>query len=147
MELKYKDPKKVATRAMILVHTNHPELTQPEKDELAKTEKWLNVAKETLVAAAFIEKNYEELKEMMSYAQVNNWAMDILNNIPQELLTNVEEWLEGRELSTIQIHDVSIPYLMKEFNVPFCSALKCIARWKESGFAGKEFCYNYFARA
>lgn len=65
---------------------------------------------------------YLEAKRMLDYA-------------PTELIQNINEWIDDRIITEIQINGVSIPSIIQsyppELDVDFVDAVKCISGWQK----------------
>lgn len=96
---------------------------------------------------------YEKIKELEGdYAtngQCLTMAIKIMRYLPTELIPNIDEWIEGRDLSDIKVNGWSVADVMTQFGdkkiIPFLSAVECLGRWKVTGYKDKDFCRDYYA--
>lgn len=77
-------------------------------------------------------------------------AKYLMENMLQELIVNVNEWLDNKPLSDIKVHGTSINDVFKMFvNRPmhFIRILHYMCKWKEIDYFDEDnFCWSYFAR-
>jgi hypothetical protein len=149
MYQKHYDQKKISIRAVILVYNKYPELDDVTKRRMAESEEWLDIARKSLVFADFTEKIKEHEQGLFTYTASRVVATRIINNMPQELWPNIEEWIDDRRISDIKVHGVSIPDIMHQFpeqDILFLNAMECMCDWKNYEFKGNEFCRYYFMR-
>lgn len=147
MYQKQYNEKKIKMRAAILVYNQYPDWPVEKKEEEALTDFWLDTARKSLVVGDFAKKIQEQNVNAMTYLQCESVAFDIINNMPEELWPNVEEWIDDQPISDIKVHDVSVPDVMfqfPEYKIPFLSVMKCMCMWKEYDYKGENFCNLYF---
>jgi hypothetical protein len=64
-------------------------------------------------------------------------------------MPNIQEWIDGTEISDIKIYDVSIHDIMVQFGerrpIHFLEAAKCMIAWKNTGYKEKDYCEMYFS--
>lgn len=141
-------------RISILVAENYNQknnlnLTYEEFDELSKTDEIRKQAIFNLNVVDLESRLIEDYGGTRTSIQCAEEALYIMDNIPEELIPNVEEWLDNKPLSDINVHGMSINYLINTY--PLCfhiyAALNCFIKWKETGYKNKNFCKNYFSRA
>lgn len=65
-------------------------------------------------------------------------AGKVMYALPKKLLSNVDEWCEGKELSIIRIGDYSVPMILAMWKSDdFISALNCMIELERNPEAGK----------
>lgn len=146
MYKKHYDQKKIKLRAVILVYNNYPDLDDATKRQMAESEEWLNLARKSFLLDDFTMKIKEHEQGILNYTASSVVAARILNNMPPELLPNVEEWIDDQPISDIKVNGVSIPDIMHQFpehDILFLEAMDCMCDWKSCDFQGKEFCKFY----
>lgn len=149
MYKKHYDQKKIELRALILVCNNHPDLDDETKKQMAASEEWLDVARKSFILHDFTEKIKDHEQGLLNYTASRAVAARIINNMPQELWPNVEEWIDDKPISDIKVHGVSIPDIMHQFQgrtILFLNAMECMCDWKSYEFKSNEFCRYYFMR-
>ena len=149
MYQKQYDEKKIKMRAAMLVYEHHPEWSIDKKDEASLSDYWLDTARKCFVVRDFTQKIYEHNCGALTHSQSERVAFNIINEMPQELWPNIEEWIDDQPISDIKVQGISIPDIMHQFpgeDILFLSAMKCMCMWKEYGYKGKDFCKLYFAR-
>ena len=146
---KYYDPKKIALRAVILVYNNYPDLDDATKRQMAESEEWLDVARQSFVLDDLTMKIKEHERGVLNYTASSIVAARILNTMPSELLPNIEEWIDDQPISDIKVNGVSVPDIMHQFqerNILFLEAMQCMCDWKNYNFQCTDFCRLYFMR-
>lgn len=79
----------------------------------------------------FAEKIKQVYKVNDTTAQEN--ARKLLEDIPEKLLINVEEWVKGEELSDIYIREFSVPMVLTLWqSKDFLSALRVMKELEKS---------------
>lgn len=77
-------------------------------------------------------------------------AKRIMENIQPELVQNINEWIENRPLSNIEINGITVESVMNQFSprrrISFVDAIECLINWKEIGYRNKTFCRDFFSR-
>ena len=73
----------------------------------------------------------------------------MISKFSEELIPNLEEWLDGKPLSDIRlggksVNDIVHMYEWVEIDVP--RAILCLGMWKERNYSPPDFCEWYFAR-
>lgn len=152
MERKTYDEKQIKKYARILVKEKYDNFLLKDEDveEEASQQEYVDRAIEILTEADFRQKLfYEYYKERVDYSDCILEAGYLVNNMPRELWTNLNEWLDDKPLSDIKVHGVSINDVMKMFETSlprdFVQILKCMTIWKKHNYVDKNFCWNYFA--
>ena len=79
-------------------------------------------------------------------------ADEIVNNVPTELLINIEEWSRNLPLSNIKVHGVYVNDVFDNYGrvspIHFVDILRCMIVWKEtdyftgSNIFANRFCYE-----
>ena len=142
MERRSKDPKRIKNIALFQVSVTYPDLTDEEKLALAKTKKWLDWSEKSLMLDDFRDKIYYVHEETITLSYSRKWAERIVNNMPQELWPNIDEWIDDKPISDIKVHGVSIPdimYHLSRGSVDFLSAMTRMIAWQDSGFPDKAY--------
>jgi hypothetical protein len=149
MYKKHYDQKKIALRAVILVYNNYPDLDDVTKRQMAESTEWLEIARKSFVLEELSDKIYKCNFGIITKLQSQSEANRIINNMPQELWPNVEEWIDDQPISDIPVHGVSIPQIINRFSderILFLDAIECLCRWKSIGYKGENFYELYFMR-
>lgn len=150
MERKAYDKNKVKLISMMDIDFEHPEWTQEQKDaELARPERIANTVR-NLTILDLASRLYEEHGGTYTARECAAEAKYLMDNMPQELIVNVNEWLDGKPLSDIKVHGTSINDAFKMVaNRPihFIHILHCMCKWREAEYFDEEnFCWCYFAK-
>ena len=81
------------------------------------------------------------------YKNLSKW---IVENAPAELILNINEYIDDKKLTTINIHGISINDLLSIHNnrkhINFIDAISAIIYWKEANYCGKDFCKQFLMR-
>ena len=128
---------------------NNITMTDEEFNEMCKSE---DVRKQAILNLNVVDlktRIFEEYNETIPWVMCHNDAVYIMCNVPEEIIQNIEEWLDGKPLTDIKVHGVSVnDIIRKRFNnsafIPMDKIFKAMAYWKETDFYDPNFCYRYF---
>lgn len=149
MYKKQYDQKKIALRAVILVYNNYPDLDDAMKRQMAESEEWLEMARRSFVLEELADKLYVQHMGILTKIQSQYMANNIVNDMPEELWPNIEEWIDDQPISHVYVHGVSVPQIMHQFpeeEISVLAAIECLSRWKMIDYRGENFCKLYFMR-
>lgn len=77
-------------------------------------------------------------------------AFRIMQDIQPELFQNINEWLDGKKLSDIKIHGVSLNDVINQYEdvkIHFLKGLDFMIAWKNTGYANSDYHKRYFAHS
>lgn len=127
----------------------NPTITSEEAAVMAKEEYWQNVAKHQMRTLDLIAKLDELEGDFMTHEQCVWMANDIMRIIPPELEQNMDEWLDDKPLTEIELHGKTVKDVMTQFgqkqNITFLEVIKCFGHWRAEGYKNDDFCRWYFA--
>lgn len=129
----------------------HPEWMEARQKEIAYSDKYVNDLIKRLIirdfAAKLITDDGGQCVDDVFYKNLSKW---IVTNVQPELIQNINEYIDSKDLSPIEIHGVTIVDLMKINNprkcINFIDAISALIYWKESNYHGKDFCYQFLMR-
>ena len=128
----------------------NPNITSEEAAVMAREERWQNIAKHQMRTLDLITKLDELEGEFAAHEYLVLIANRIMRLIPAELEQNVDEWLDDKPLTDIKVHGLSVLDVMNQFGpkriITFLEAIECIGKWKETGYANKDFCRLCFMK-
>lgn len=125
---------------------NNINLSEEEFNNLKNTEEIKKEAVKRLNLMDLEDRLHEMYRGLRNSNMCRKEAVYIIDNIPDELMVNLEEWLDNKPLSDIKIHGFSINDILKDFPyVNFTQALTCMIDWKAQGFLDSNFIIRYFA--
>lgn len=143
------DQDKVKKYAMLIAAKEHPDWDHEELILAADNKTYIDQAVYVLTLSDFRQRIYADHQEKVPYEECAIEAKYLLDNMPQELIQNLNEWLDNQPLSEIKIHGTSINDVMQMFksSLPrdFLQVLKCMTIWKKHNYVDENFCWNYFA--
>lgn len=122
------------------------------EDDVAKLSKTEDIKKEAtyqITLADLTDRLVERYDGFESFESCYRKARSLLKKMPEELLPNLNEWLDNKPLSDIKVHGISVNDILEKFknrnDIDFIEVLQYFADWKTEGFADS-FSYNmYFA--
>lgn len=134
---------------MLVVWNKNLNLPENEFNALCKTNEIRKQAIFNLNVVDLEDRLMEEYDGTRDVFECKKEAVYLMENSPEELIQNIEEWLDEKPISDIKVHGVSINDLMKNYSrcAHFLTALNCFIEWKKTGYEDPEFSYWYFARA
>jgi hypothetical protein len=135
---------------MLVVWNKNLNLPEDEFNAMCKTEEVRKQAIFNLNVVDLESRLMEEYGGTRDVFFCKEEALYLMENIPEELIVNVEEWLDEKSLSDIKIHGVSVNdvfEMCKGRFIHFLSILKCFIEWKKTGYEDPDFCFWYFGRA
>lgn len=147
-ERTYYDENKLRKCAFLETALLHPDWDRVKIEEVAYSKEMINILKRRALAVDLKYKLKEDDMEIMPDSYYEKQAKWIVENIPNELILNVNEYIEGKNLSRIKIHGVSVDDIMTQYpnrKIFFAQALKCIIAWKKQGYQNDSFRFDYFA--
>lgn len=143
------NPEKIKKYTKLIVEREHPDWTHDNIVKVSEEKQYIDKAIYVLTLSDFRQRVYAEYQERVDYEECSAEAKYLLDNMPQELIPNLNEWLDNQPISDIKLHGVSINDVMKMFesSLPrdFLQILKCMTIWKKHNYVDKNFCWNYFA--
>lgn len=143
------DREQLAVIATQLLAFEHPDWPYEKRKQIGSSEEKIQ---ELIHARMIVDLQGRLLDDAPDDKDVQfyfNVAKRIMDNIQPELVQNINEWIDGEELTDIKIHGVSIKDIMTQFPdhpIHFVRAVECLIDWKKSGYQNKHFCRNYFWR-
>ena len=127
----------------------NPTLDREEIVALSKTNKWRDAAIKDLITIDLIAKIEEVEGDFMDHTQCVWEANDIMHGLPDELIPNINEWIDDKPISDIKINGISALDIMGQFGkrqcITFLQAIECLNAWKKTGYRNRDFCRRYFA--
>jgi hypothetical protein len=150
MNRKAYDEKIIKNISCMDIDFEHPDWTQEQKNiELNNPSRRAKTVR-NLTILDLSNRLFEEHGGTYTARECAAEAKYLMENMPQELIVNVNEWLDNKPLSDIKVHGTSINDVFKMFvNRPmhFIRILHCMCKWKETDYFDEEnFCWCYFAR-
>ena len=140
---------KIKKYAMLIAEKDNPNWNRDDIIRASEEKQYIDKAIDVLTLSDFRQRIYVEYQERVDYEECAAEAKYLLDNMPQELIPNLNEWLDDQPLSDIKVHGVSINDVMKMFETSlprgFLQILKCMTTWKKYNYVDKNFCWNYFA--
>ena len=144
--------KKIELLSKAEVAREHPEWTEAKQKEVAYSDKHVNDLIKRLTIRDLAHKMLKDDNECVCdetlriYRQKSQWIID---NIQPELINNINEYIDGNEISPIKIHNISAIDIMTKHNhgqsIHFIRAIQCMIYWKENNYQ-KGFCETFFER-
>jgi hypothetical protein len=144
------DKHMLETLSIGLVSMEHPDWSDEKKVSVGRSKEALEQIYMIKMASDFKSKLRDEYRGKRSDEECAQEAKRILKDIQPELIQNINEWIDGTEISDIKIHGVSIPDIMNRFGnerqkIHFIHAVKCMIDWKETGYADPNYYRHYFS--
>lgn len=130
-----------------LVRMKHPELTSQEISELAKRKEFVDEAVYQIKVADLQDRLFEEYGETQPSWVCRDQAIEWMTKLPEELLLNVEEWLDNKPLSDIKVHGISINDIFSKYKSPNLTMTRVMSffiLWKETGFKNENAHVMFF---
>ena len=143
-----REPGEIERICMWEVYKLDLNLTGEEFQAMCKTEDIRNKAIRSITILDLSNKLFEGANGDFSLGNCENDAVYFLDNLPEELIQNVNEWLDDKPLTDIKVHGVSINDIYKFYKnrryLTFGRVLRCMTDWKESEYIDPKFCFRYF---
>ena len=129
-----------------------------KKEQPQKTEEFytLMATQMTRDSIQFWLKKYTSDKIQKIYGWNSNIgdkeAAQLIDNLPEELYPNIEEWLNNEPISEIDYGGMSIKRIMEQHKesldviYPFLTCLKIMNKYIRNGCQDKSICYEPFIR-
>lgn len=137
---------------MWIVGQKYPNASNLSKEELVDLCNSEDITREAIFNLNFIDlqnRLFEEYHENKSIWDCREQANKWLTMIPKELMPNIEEWLDCKPLSDIEIYGFSINYILNRYkhkNIDFIDAVEAFIIWKRTNYCDKGFFNVYFSR-
>ena len=142
------DEERIGRLAPAFVAKQHRDWTEEQIMEAAKTKEWRDKVIFGLTIQDFANKIEEIMGGTWNYAWCYNKAERIMLGLPEDLIQNVNEYLDDKPLTDIKVHGVSLLDIMNQFGknrpIPILAAMQCMVDWKKTGFYNKSYCKTYF---
>lgn len=144
------DPKFMEYRSLACVEMEHPQWPSDKKIEYSISEEGMRHAWFIQMVLDLRERYHNDVGQSETWAYCYQKAYDIMKNMPEELIPNINEWIEYRQLSDIKINGVSVNDIMNQFGkkqqIYFLDAIECMIDWKDTNYFDPSFCKFYFMR-
>lgn len=129
----------------------HPEWIKSRQETVGKSEeriqKLIHRRMVADLAERMLENNRGGCGDRDFCVKSAQWIME---NVQQELLPNINEWIENRPISTIPVHGVTVSDIMTQFqpdrSISFIEAVECMICWKQINYKNKRFCRLFFVK-
>ena len=102
------DEKAIYKMSLWIMETQYKHIPENQWEEKIKTKEIRDKVIESLTIGDLASRLEEEYMGFKSLSKCDDEASYIIKNIPKELLTNINEWLDNKPLSDIKVHGVSI---------------------------------------
>ena len=133
------------------IDIEHPNWSLKQKNAELNSIKRKEMTVRKLTIIDLKERLFKEYDGTHTMLECANEAKYLMDNMPPELIVNVNEYLDQQPLTDIKIHGVSINDVFAMFSksrpMHFIRILHCMTEWRLLDYFNEDFCWNYFARA
>ena len=143
------DEKLMKLLSVMAISEQHPDWSDEEKIRVGELDENVQKIIRNQITKDFAKKMMDTTNNYATYFQYLEDAIQLMNEIPEELIPNVNEWIEDKPLSDIKVHGVSINDINEHYKsrctIEFQLILRCMACWKKTNYADKNYCFYFFA--
>ena len=141
--------RKLENLSVAFVEMEHPEWTKEQCREEGLKEEKIEELIRYRMAADLSDKLYDEgYGDYFGLSGCRGFAKEVVEKAPKELYQNINEYIDGKELSDIKFYGISVKDIMTQFepeySIDFLSAVRCICYWKDTNYADQLFCRKFF---
>ena len=122
---------------MKMEYPNDPDSLNMARAELAIDDEWRAICRANCLAK-FIDISGVSMETMMA------WANDLVDNLPNSLLKNIEEWVFDEEISEIRVGNLSIKEIMNYTHQPFYECAWLMGKYIKNGCKDEITFLHYF---
>ena len=142
------DRERLEVWSLMLAREQHPNWTYEQCLEESVKDEWMEKVIRGRIIADLTDKRIEESGEYAHHDFFYLQSKWLVENAPKELYQNINEYIDGKEISDIKIHGVSVPDIMNQFmphkKIHFLDAMECMAYWKKNDYQNPNFCKYFF---
>ena len=126
----------------------HPDWPREKCVEEGAKEENIDMVMRMRLAADLADKISENEWQYATPEYFLHKAKRVVENAPRELYQNINEYIEGKELSDIKLHGWSVSDVMHQFaphkKIDFIDAIVCISYWRARNYQNDNYCREFF---
>lgn len=144
------DPEYMEYHSLTCVEMEHPEWPSDKKIEYSLSEEGMRHAWFIRMVLDIQVRYHNDVGKYKDWDYCYRRAYDIMKEVPEELIPNINEWIEYKPLSDIKINGVSVNDIINQFGkkqpIYFLEALDCMIYWKQTNYSDPMFCKLFSMR-
>lgn len=141
--------RKLENLSVAFVEMEHPEWTKEQCREEGLKEEKIEELIRYRMTADLSDKLYDEgYGNYFGLSGCRARAKRIIERAPKELYQNINEYIDGRELSDVQFNGVTVKEIMTQFepecSIDFYSVAEFIGLWSRNDYANQDEYKSFF---